>query len=233
MGPPTPRSPAGWHPDPTARFEFRYFNGEAWTADVSASGLRFVDPSGPPRQRRDGRATAAMVLGIVSVTIGWMPVLFAVGLVCAVLAIIFGTIVLRRRGNPRAFAIAGVITGVAGIAIAGLGLVLTVVVNDAVNEFVDPPRATVSVDRCAASDGAIRIEGTIVNHGDRSSDYRIIVEAGTSSNRQRVVIELDDVGPGSPVPFGATDSAELGDSSSSVTCEVVDITGPLPFGFDL
>lgn len=234
MGPPTPRYPAGWHPDPTARFEFRYYNGETWTADVSASGQRFVDPSGSPQRQRDRRATAAMVLGIISVSIGWMPVLFVAGAVCAVLAITFGAIVLRRRGDPRGFALTGLITGVAGIAVAGLGLVFTIVVNDAVNEFVDPPQATVVVDRCEASDGAITIEGTIDNDGDRSSDYRVIVEVGTRpSTRQRVVIELDDVRPGSPVPFGVTDRSDLGDASSSVSCEVVDVTGPLPLGLDL
>ena len=48
MEPNAPQS--GWHPDPTGRFEFRYFNGERWTADVSLHGQRYVDPAGvaPP-----------------------------------------------------------------------------------------------------------------------------------------------------------------------------------------
>ena len=54
------RSPAsaGWFPDPLRRFEFRYFNGERWTDDVSADGTRFVDP-GPFTPPREPAPTAA------------------------------------------------------------------------------------------------------------------------------------------------------------------------------
>ncbi len=37
---------AGWRPDPTWRYEFRWHNGTTWTADVSLHGQRFVDPLG-------------------------------------------------------------------------------------------------------------------------------------------------------------------------------------------
>jgi hypothetical protein len=36
--------PAGWYRDPAARFEFRYWNGEAWTDHVQHEGVRGVDP---------------------------------------------------------------------------------------------------------------------------------------------------------------------------------------------
>jgi len=35
---------SGWYPDPTGRFEYRYFNGRDWTTDVSTGGRRFIDP---------------------------------------------------------------------------------------------------------------------------------------------------------------------------------------------
>lgn len=35
---------AGWYPDPLRRYEFRYFNGERWTGDVSVYGQRYLDP---------------------------------------------------------------------------------------------------------------------------------------------------------------------------------------------
>ena len=38
---------AGWYPDPMHRFEFRYFNGERWTADVSRQRVRYIDSIGP------------------------------------------------------------------------------------------------------------------------------------------------------------------------------------------
>ena len=47
-------APAGWHPDPYGRYEFRYFNGQRWTSDVSVHGQRFVDP-GPPPMMPPGR----------------------------------------------------------------------------------------------------------------------------------------------------------------------------------
>ncbi|MBK9972846.1 MAG: DUF2510 domain-containing protein [Acidimicrobiaceae bacterium] len=43
----TTSAPAGWHPDPTGRFEFRYYNGQRWTADVSLNGQRFIDEVAP------------------------------------------------------------------------------------------------------------------------------------------------------------------------------------------
>ena len=50
-----------------------------WTADVSAAGRRFVDPLGTPGRLRDGRATAAMVLGIVGVLLDLIAPVGAIG----------------------------------------------------------------------------------------------------------------------------------------------------------
>jgi hypothetical protein len=36
----------GWYPDPSRRFELRYFNGQRWTGDVSTHGNRMIDPAG-------------------------------------------------------------------------------------------------------------------------------------------------------------------------------------------
>jgi hypothetical protein len=233
VGPPSPPSPTGWYPDPTARFEFRYFNGQSWTADVSAAGRRFVDPLGTPGKRRDGRATAAFVLGIAGVTTGWMPYVFVAGAVCSVLAIIFGTIVLRQRGEPRSFALAGVLTGVAGLLLVVLGVLTTRVVSSAVNDFVDEPPAVVELDRCVVNDGVVTVEGSIENRGDRQSDYRIVIAVGEVPSRDRIVIEVDDVEPGTPAGFAATIAVDAGGPQSDAACDVVDITGPLPFGLDL
>ena len=90
----------GWYPDPAGRFELRYHNGGVWTADVATNGERFVDPAGtaptPPGMatpgdgRRNGPAIAAMVLGIVSIGIGWLPFVVVAGLICATTAIALG-----------------------------------------------------------------------------------------------------------------------------------------------
>jgi len=45
-------TPAGWHPDPFGRHQFRYWDGAAWTHSVSDAGVGAQDPPG-------GRADAA------------------------------------------------------------------------------------------------------------------------------------------------------------------------------
>jgi hypothetical protein len=38
------RAPAAWYPDPTGRFDHRYWNGEQWTGHVARAGVEFSDP---------------------------------------------------------------------------------------------------------------------------------------------------------------------------------------------
>lgn len=40
-------STAAWHPDPYGRYEFRFWDGEAWTENVSTQGVTAVDPLSP------------------------------------------------------------------------------------------------------------------------------------------------------------------------------------------
>jgi hypothetical protein len=119
----------GWYADPLRRFELRYYNGAAWTADVATGGERFVDPLGvalgPDVGARPGPstsaqrstassasspsssdgvgtnspATAAMVLGIIAVAIAWLPFIVVLGAVAAVLALVFGAMGVRRAGS--------------------------------------------------------------------------------------------------------------------------------------
>jgi hypothetical protein len=37
--------PAGWHPDPSGRNQFRYWDGYGWTQHVSSGGIAGVDPA--------------------------------------------------------------------------------------------------------------------------------------------------------------------------------------------
>ncbi|HEX6425750.1 MAG TPA: septum formation family protein [Acidimicrobiales bacterium] len=39
-------APPGWNPDPTGRHEYRYWDGTAWTDDVSDGGVAATDPLG-------------------------------------------------------------------------------------------------------------------------------------------------------------------------------------------
>lgn len=38
-------TPASWHPDPMGRFQYRWWDGAAWTAHVSTNGQVFADPT--------------------------------------------------------------------------------------------------------------------------------------------------------------------------------------------
>lgn len=42
--PPAAAVAAGWHPDPSTRFELRYHDGTRWTEHVSTQGLQSADP---------------------------------------------------------------------------------------------------------------------------------------------------------------------------------------------
>src|SRR6056297_2060917 len=90
----------GWYPDPTGRYAHRFHNGRDWTADVADGGRRYVDPLGaamPPASdvttvagARNGPATGSMVLGIIAVTIAWLPFLVVLGVLLAAVAIPLG-----------------------------------------------------------------------------------------------------------------------------------------------
>lgn len=42
--PVTPSVPAGWYPDPSGRFEQRYWDGTQWTEHVARQGQQYTDP---------------------------------------------------------------------------------------------------------------------------------------------------------------------------------------------
>ena len=120
-----------WLPDPSGGHELRWWDGRRWTAHVSDGGVTAADEPGelpppPPQdsapgapQRRSGRATAALVLGIVGILV--FPV------VCSTLAIIFGALALRDIGDHddiqgRSMAWWGLGLGIAGL-IIGIALI--------------------------------------------------------------------------------------------------------------
>ncbi len=119
--------PQEWLPDPEGRHQLRWWDGSQWTEHVSDSGQQGIDeladaaPPPPPGAvaRRSGRATAALVLGIVGILV--FPV------VCSTLAIIFGALALRDMGpdpevRGRSMAWWGLGLGIAGLLI-GIGLI--------------------------------------------------------------------------------------------------------------
>jgi hypothetical protein len=239
----------GWYADPLGRFELRYYNGVAWTADVSTSGERFVDPLGidvgghSRRPARSGAtehaptalATASMVLGIVAVAIAWIPFVVVVGAIAAVLALVFGIVAIRRSGPSgagRSRAVVGVITGGSGLLAAALGAVLTVVVLDVYDSYLNPPPNEAVITSCEVVGSRAIATGRLENLGDDTSDFSVLVgfaRPGTDNPHRTTRVTLDDVEAGTSAPFDAERQVELDD----VDCIVIEVTGPLPFGFAL
>lgn len=43
----TPAVPADWYPDPSRRYEYRYWDGVKWTDNVARAGVTYKDPPVP------------------------------------------------------------------------------------------------------------------------------------------------------------------------------------------
>ena len=240
----------GWYADPLRRFELRYFNGTAWTADVSTGGDRFVDPMGleigPAGQPRGGGppsgtvgvansnspATAAMVLGIIAVAIAWLPFIVVVGAAAGVLAIVFGAVGLRRAGPSgagRSQATVGLVTGASALVAAVLGIVLTVIVLDVYDAYVDPSPHEAAISSCEIVGSRATATGTLENLGSEAADFSVLigfVRPGTDNPHRTSRVVLDDVDAGEGAEFEAERQIDL----DEVDCIVVEVTGPLPFG---
>jgi hypothetical protein len=240
------RSQAGWFPDPLARFEFRYFNGETWTQDVSVNGQRFVDPvnpSAPPggyygQRPRRGVAVASMVLGIVAVVVGWIPFVTVAGGVCAILALILGAVGLqqskRNNGHGRGFALTGLLLGGFGALVTALGVWLTVLSMREVTEYENPGRheLVVAPGSCVVENGLASVSGTITNLESTEQSFSIRVEffapeaRGSAEDRIVEVVEVNDVEPQDEVEWSASTFI----SGDRVECDVLEVKGPPPFG---
>ncbi len=241
----------GWYADPLGRFELRYYNGAAWTADVSDGGERFVDPlgidigpirgSGPSTPTSgtssptNSLATASMVLGIIAVATAWMPFIVVLGTITAVLALVFGVVAVRRSGPSdagRGRAVVGLITGASGLLVAALGAVLTFVVLDVYETYVDPPPHEAVISSCEVVGSRAIASGQLDNLGDDTSDFSVLigfVRPGTDNPHRTTRVKLDDVEPNASAAFDAERQVDL----DEVDCIVIEVTGPLPFGLAL
>jgi Protein of unknown function (DUF2510) len=236
----------GWYPDPSGRFEFRFHNGSLWTADVSTNGQRYVDPLGAspstPRPTlsgqpvvRNGLALASMILGIVAVSIAWMPFVVVVGAVCAVLAVIFGVIGLvraRRTAQGTGFAIAGLVTGLLASALCVVGVIFSFAVVRAVDRFDNPAANRVTVSSCELDGTTATVVGEIENLDDVDADFTVRIaftRPGTDNTHRSGRAFVDDVAPGESATFELTRQVDL----DAIDCVVTDVTGPLPFGLEI
>lgn len=97
----------------------------------------YQTPHGPPQsQEGNGIAIAAMVLGIISLVLFWIPFL---GLICGVLGAIFGFVGLgksnRIGGKGKGMAIAGLVCGIIGTLIGVWYVIAVFAAANEINEF--------------------------------------------------------------------------------------------------
>ena len=239
--------PPGWHPDPMGRSEFRYYNGERWTSDVSINGQRYVDnldgsaPMGggqpgwgpsTPATRTPSRAYAVGSFWVAfgSALCGWIPFIFVIAIGGAVVAFIFGVMALRReRRQPargRGYAIAGIVMAVAALGSSTVGFLLTRTVMREVNAFLEAGPNSVAIDSCETTDGLTVFEGSVTNEDTRRHAYTVSV----SYRSNDVVADSDEiavpsVAPGETAKFRATGFADATD----VECRIDAVRGPQPF----
>lgn len=238
----------GWYPDPSGRYEYRYHNGLRFTADVSVDGRRYVEPqssllpagSSPPpylgprppfvaRAPSRGWAVTALVLGLCSVGLAWVPFVFVIAGAAGIVGLVFGILALRRisggeqTGKP--LAVWGTVLSAVAIPLCVVGALLTAAVIDEIEQLTDPGPYSATITSCTASGGSVIAEGTITNLDDRHRDYAVVVDfiAGvrvpdTGTARVR------DVAPGETASFATTGLVRTTD----VRCEIRSVDGLLP-----
>lgn len=260
----------GWHRDPTGRYEYRWFNGVSWTGDVAVGGQQYVDPLGVAptpmaRRARRGLAIASMIVGIGSLVLAMLPLAFVGGAIGGIVAIVTGAVALGRArrqrpdtvpGTPtstgKAFAVAGLVLGLAALPTCVLGYYFSAYLLDRIEEATDLGEYRAVVDTCDAGDYLITMTGTITNLDDTEHAYDITVSfvAGLPSN-STTVAPSDGTTVADGQPLGSATVSNLrvaaGQSAtftagsfdvpdeldpSSVRCVIESVDPAFPFAVD-
>jgi hypothetical protein len=251
---PPPTNPAGWLPDPLGRYEHRYFNGSSWTADVSIGGQRQVDPLGimpgpgpfgaptsgfanNGQVARNRIATAAMVCGIIGVVLAWVPFVFVAGTVLGILALIFGISGLKKSktvGKGRGLAISGIATGTTALLLSVVGVILSVVVFRAIDDFASPGPLEIRSIECESTQIGSTATGIITNESVSERGYTVFVTITRPSDQpgrgRTAFVEVERVAAGGDAPWTVTIPALTGPEPCSAE---VDVQGPFPFGLEI
>lgn len=232
----------GWYPDPTGRYEFRWYNGERWTADVSVNGRRFVDAGGPasyqpgwgplpPSGQRPSRglAVASFVIALVSLLLAWIPFVFVIAAIGVVLALVFGIAALRKRevavDTGRGFAIAGVILSLVGAALCVLGGYLSVLVWREVQDASKPGPNRATIEHCTHDSRLAVATGRIENLDDHTHSYVVTVRFATADGEELDLksVRVDSVAAGRSDEFLVSTFV---DPDVDVRCSVYEVRGP-------
>jgi hypothetical protein len=122
--------------------------------------------------------------------------------------------------------------GRSGLLAAVLGVVLTVIVVDVYDAYLNPAAHEVVITSCTVTGSRATAMGTITNLSDDVADFSILVgfvRPGTDNVDRQARSEVDDVAPGESAEFTVERQVTLDD----VDCLVNEVNGPLPFGLAL
>lgn len=263
-----PQPPTGWFPDPVRRYEYRYYNGISWTADVSTNGHRAVDPMGAPtwdaswvtaapgatgfaKPRPPGRGMgiASFVIGLVSLLASWLPFVFVVAGIGALVGLVLGVKAYRttrragaEQSSGSAYALTGAILSAVALPMCAVGVLLTGSMVRTLNTYLDPGRHEVTIDQCDIEASSIEsnpnisvvlprrvdLTGTIRNLETTRRSYTIFVayRAGSTTLDTDTIV-VKDVAPAGSAAFEGTSFVT---TAGAVSCVVTDVLGPTPFG---
>lgn len=131
----------------------------------------------------------------------------------------------RRR--QRRTVIAGVIiTGLTALAVPAIAL------WTAVNNFAQPAQHDAEITKCGVANGRVSVEVSVTNLSPEQQSFTVFVQTkGPVLNRtlRSLTMPVDNVPPN-----GARRTAvDFASTTESVTCTIIAVAGPLPFGVDL
>jgi hypothetical protein len=233
--------PSGWFPDPHGRYDYRWFNGTAWTADVSDDGRRMVDPHGaapapssrPGHSAGNGLATAAITCGLIAVLFAWMPVFVVVGLVLGVLALVFGIRGIRRAdavGSGRGRALAGAVLGGVAVALSIVGTILTVTFVRELQAFLTSGPVGAQVEGCSIDSGEIVIDATLTNRSNADRAYTVYGVVQTPPGVDDLVADIPELAPDETTEFQMRRPID----TDAASCEArLVVHGPTPYGIEI
>ena len=237
---PAPPS-AGWHPDPTGRFDFRYYNGQRWTSDVSVAGQRFVEPAGTapatnldPAYRR-GLSLASFCVALVSFVLAWLPFVFVLGILGAITALVFGVVargrIRRQQAGGKGFVTAGMVLSVAALLASVAGFALTRVVVRELDDYLEPGPYEARIVECNLDARLVTLEGSITNLDDEERSYTVTVEYRLDDRRLGLdIAKVGDVSTGDTATFITSTFVDVDDvGADSVDCSIQTVTGPALF----
>ncbi|MEZ5272006.1 MAG: DUF4190 domain-containing protein [Ilumatobacteraceae bacterium] len=235
-----------WLPDPTGRYEFRWFNGQDWTADVAVQGHRFVDPAGarmgppvvagplPPhstpglRPPGPGMGVAAFVVGLCSFLFGFIPFIVVLAFAGAVTGLILGIGALRRKVDGvvpgKGLATAGVVLSSLAFGTCALGVYLTVQVVHTLQDLRDPGPHEAVLTRCDHTGRLVDVRGTVTNLDEVTNSYVVTVEITADGDVLATLdAKVNNVSPGATETFS---TSEFVDADVDVACRIAEVRGP-------